>query len=596
MKKVTTSILLIFPICTLLVLIWGINKGFDFTDESYYLLGYDFPTENNTSRFFQPVTSLLFAWLNPGILGYRIIRLVLTLFASLVFANGFWRLCCATNRNVNFLTVLAITTSGSLLSYSLYPVSLSYNSWTLINMLLISGLIFSWISLIKTRPSSHKKSWILLLSVGLIIGLQFFVKFSAAGAYLFSIIALIIIIQKNDGIKWRMVLSNTLALFGGIFLFMIIYFTCVESIFIWKEKFITAIKYTPAGYELDFLFEKYKKTLDHSFTKGVRNIKEVPIILFLLFIIGRMVGFFKPKTKAITNFLFTGLMIYMLYYAYENFLFMSGMKKMRNAFSVYLLILTCTLSIVFAITTVKDIRQTIANKANRENIAICFFLFFLPLSGSIGTSSILPINIIQYLYPWFVLILLIGCWISKKLQSNFYVNVFSLIIGIFAFTQTVHGYVYSPYRLNLDLFHQTEEVPQLPKLAGLKIEIQSKDFIQRINKIVQEKTNFIEGDPIIEIVDLPGIVYSLEGVSPGNSWYNPKYPNTNCYYLGVTNIKALNKTLLFFYADERISEGFKNCINEHGINYPNGYSKIGEVKHLHSDKTINIYAPKQMIN
>ncbi|MBL4654391.1 MAG: hypothetical protein JKY33_01030, partial [Bacteroidia bacterium] len=592
MKKVTTSILLIFPICTLLVLIWGLNKGFDFTDESYYLLGYDFPMENNTSRFFQPVTSLLFGWLDPGILGYRIVRLVLTLLASLVFAKGFWRWCCATNRNVNFLTILAITTSGSLLSYSLFPVSLSYNSWTLINMLLISGFIFSWISLIKAKSSPNKKSGILLLFVGLIIGLQFFVKFSAAGAYLFSIIALIIIIQKNDGIKWSRILTSILTLFGGIFLFMIIYFTTVESIFIWKEKFITAIKYTPAGYELDFLFEKYKKTLDHSFTKGVRNIKEVPIILFLLFTIGRMIGFFRPIGRTIYNVLFTGIMLYMLYYAYDNFLFMSGMAKMRNAFSIYLLILICTLCIVLAITTAKDIKLNITNPANRENIVIYLFLFFLPLCGSIGTSSILPINIIQYLYPWFLLILLISCWVSKKLQNNFYVNAFALIIGTFAFTQTVHGYVYSPYRLNSDLFHQTEEVLQLPKLEELKIETQSKDFILSINKIVQEKTKFSEGDPVIEIVDLPGIVYSLGGVSPGNSWYNPKYPNTNCYYLGVANIKALNKTLLFFYADERISEGFKNCLNEQGINYPNGYSKIGEVKHLHSDKTINIYAPK----
>jgi len=378
LKKVTTSILLIFPICTLLVLIWGINKGFDFTDESYYLLGYDFPTENNTSRFFQPVTSLLFAWLNPGILGYRIIRLVLTLFASLVFANGFWRLCCATNRNVNFLTVLAITTSGSLLSYSLFPVSLSYNSWTLINMLLIAGFIFNWISLVKARSSPNKKLRILLF-VGLIIGLQFFVKFSAAGAYLFSMVLLIIIIQKNDGIKWSEILPSILALMGGIFSFMIIYFTCVESIFLWKEKFINAIKYAPAGYELDFLFEKYKKTLDHSFTKGVRNIKEVPIMLFLLFTIGRMVGFFRPVGKTIYSFLFTGLMLYMLYYAYDNFLFMSGMKKMRNAFSIYLLILICTLSVVFAITTIKDIKLIMTNKANRENITICLFLFFLPL-------------------------------------------------------------------------------------------------------------------------------------------------------------------------------------------------------------------------
>jgi len=174
-----------------------------------------------------------------------------------------------------------------------------------------------------------------------------------------------------------------------------------------------------------------------------------------------------------------------------------------------------------------------------------------------------------------MLILLISCWISKKLQNNFYVNIFSLIIGIFAFTQTVHGYVYSPYRLNSDLFHQTEDVSQLRKLVGLKIETQSKDFILSINKIVQEKTKFSEGDPVIEIVNLPGIVFSLGGVSPGNSWYSPKYSSTNCYYLRMTNVEILNKTLLFLYSDKRISGDFKNCLNEQGINYPNGYSKIG---------------------
>jgi len=86
------SILLLSFILEIIILVWGINKGFDFTDEGYYILGYQQGQEIGFCvSFFHLIIRKVFAWLSLDVIDTRSIRLVLTILSSLFFSIGLWQ-------------------------------------------------------------------------------------------------------------------------------------------------------------------------------------------------------------------------------------------------------------------------------------------------------------------------------------------------------------------------------------------------------------------------------------------------------------------------------------------------------------------------
>ncbi|MBN4066178.1 hypothetical protein JYT51_02490, partial [Candidatus Amoebophilus asiaticus] len=170
LNNIISVIISMFTVIALGIIVWGTNKGFDLTDEGYYMLGYTNPYENWPKlTFFHMVGSILFGWLDPGILGYRIIRLILTIFSSVVFASGFIKWIKATGIYtapfiINSRSIYAFVLLGSLISYSIYPQTLSYNTLTLILLQLSVGLFFYAISSSDRSLSVYDKiHWKLIL-------------------------------------------------------------------------------------------------------------------------------------------------------------------------------------------------------------------------------------------------------------------------------------------------------------------------------------------------------------------------------------------------------------------------------------------------
>ena len=69
--------------------LWGLNKGFDFTDEGLYILTLTEPSQSLPYFKYGVILKGLFGWLKPGIVFYRSLRLVLTLVLGLLLGNSF---------------------------------------------------------------------------------------------------------------------------------------------------------------------------------------------------------------------------------------------------------------------------------------------------------------------------------------------------------------------------------------------------------------------------------------------------------------------------------------------------------------------------
>ncbi|GAA0880900.1 hypothetical protein GCM10009119_38700 [Algoriphagus jejuensis] len=155
-------------VCILIVLA-GVNRGFDISDEGLYVLLAD-PLQNNIAGIFNYD---LFFKLFFQITGHsfslaelRIIRLISYFVGALALA-GFWKNIQEESRLS--AEIFCIAFLGLLVGYAFLPPSLSYNSLTVV-------LVCCWLKLISQKQLSLKS----LLLLGLVLGFLVYIKVSLA--------------------------------------------------------------------------------------------------------------------------------------------------------------------------------------------------------------------------------------------------------------------------------------------------------------------------------------------------------------------------------------------------------------------------------
>ena len=196
MKKY--SPFLFFAVSSLfLIVIWGLNKGFDFTDEGFYLLKYQEEYRNTYDVFtFYSVVQLLFGWIDLNIFNIRLIRLFLVFASSLVFSFGlFTYIRNILIKKVSFLFVFLFSTLAGLLSYGYGPHSVYYNSLSGYFMVICIGFILLFFSLLSKRHKTLKT--IVPIIIGFTSALILFAKIPAGIVNIFFIFLLFIFFSRS---------------------------------------------------------------------------------------------------------------------------------------------------------------------------------------------------------------------------------------------------------------------------------------------------------------------------------------------------------------------------------------------------------------
>lgn len=199
----------IFSILTLLIIVWGIPRGFDFSDEGLYVLLAD-PNQLNSNGpilydlFFKLVYKIFSIQFH--IQGLRWIRLIGTLssvFALFLFTNQLRK----EKANSSLVWVVFL---GLMCSYAFLPPSLSYNT------LLLIGTCW-WLYFLFQKKCSH------LFLAGVSIALLCYVKLPSA-ILLFFISILLIWRENRSGNLWLL-----LGLFVTLFCFELIFYFLFED-------------------------------------------------------------------------------------------------------------------------------------------------------------------------------------------------------------------------------------------------------------------------------------------------------------------------------------------------------------------------------
>ncbi len=157
-----------FTAFSLLVILLGINRGFDISDEGLYMLLADPAQENAAGIFnydlffklFYKITGIEF-----GIVGMRLLRLFVYLLAA-ISLTFFWKNLTAANKlslNLFFFSLL-----GIFAGYGFLPQSLSYNSLSVV-------LACFWLTLISIKNKTTFQYFL----IGLVLACMAYIKITS---------------------------------------------------------------------------------------------------------------------------------------------------------------------------------------------------------------------------------------------------------------------------------------------------------------------------------------------------------------------------------------------------------------------------------
>ena len=169
--------LLALFIINLSLSLYTLNKGFDITDEAFYLMGYKFPLESiNYFSFYHQIVGRYFSFIPLTLVNVRVLKLLIFLISAFIFSLGLSKnlkghhSSFIANPTLIFLFVINL----SFASFALGPQSLSYNSISASCLMLICGLSL----IICSQNLSRFYYFLTSICLGFFIAMIFYVKFT----------------------------------------------------------------------------------------------------------------------------------------------------------------------------------------------------------------------------------------------------------------------------------------------------------------------------------------------------------------------------------------------------------------------------------
>jgi hypothetical protein len=91
------------------------------------------------------------------------------------------------------------------------------------------------------------------------------------------------------------------------------------------------------------------------------------------------------------------------------------------------------------------------------------------------------------------------------------------------------------------------------------------------------------GDRLLSLYDLPGLVFAVEGVSPGIPWYIswPQDDKMNAYYISKSDLSHSRKLYLAVLLQGTPSIGPRvlEALEQKGFKFPQDFKRLGSVRY-----------------
>ncbi len=601
-RKTTNFILLTYFLFTVGCIIWGMDRGFDISDEGIYMLGFS-PLQEKFD-FFMPFFTIIsksFSWLNPTVITYRWCMFFWVISSSCLFAFAFWSYLVKSYEQgdlffngKSIFYVIAISNFFS--CYGTYPQNLSYNIATNTIMLVMSSLFFLALSYQQAFKENQKLFKLAWSAAGFLIAVEYFIKPTSAITFLcFFIFSSFLCWRKREQRQLFYISLWYLSL--GVVAGPLVYFSLFQNISIYLERLPTqanVLLNSSSFHNPKVLAVRYYRELI-ALLKFLAPLSVVCLLIFML-VISQLSNYrasFKKLLFVIVSLICSGLVfVYCLFVRPDVFgLFVREQPRAFFLIGFLLLLFTVYAASCYAHRHPHGLIQ----KKRPQLVIVGLLLFLLPFGAGVGNSLWVIGQTIIHITPWMGLIMLLLLGINREERLRCFIWPFILILVSWLQIKFLQGYVSEPYHLPKGLLYQTESIsPSVPNAKLLKVDSETKALYEGLSQLLKE-AKFKPGDPILGLFDIAGLVYIVGGISPGSPLFMPYREEfqLNCSYLTQSKV---DKTKLILLVNSTIDADFINCMKQNNILFPENYIAIGKVSNPYDYRPgmdfVVVYAPK----
>jgi len=586
----TAVLVTLAAVSMVVVVVWGLNRGFAWMAEGFYILSCENPQIYPTFSSFHFLLNKVPNLVGNEVIHYRILELATRIIGAVVLCAGFvtWIKPYATkleNKRSIVLSCFALALTGAMVVFSCFTQAISYNGLAAFFVFTAAGCIFFSIAqgVLRTKEGKRSAS-ILLCLAGILTGLSFFAKFSSC----LVLIALTVpfIMLYLDDLGW-------LALgqyFVGLTASFVLYFAAIEPFADWYHNFMRMVVLeTDLGNHKPFqiVFDLFEPLTGH-LRRTLVIAAGIPVFYFFASWLTTIKQSRYARRVAVICALSLGLLIYVLlkirYY------------HMRDCYFVLMMMLleVIMISVVLRSTPVVSVGSTsakwrpapmlalLAVKQWRNVLLGFLYLASLPLVASAGTNVGIWAHAGSNMAPWFLLTAALAALVGQEYGSAIFSAFLILPLTVFSFVQFCDGYLFNRFDMTTTLFDQKERVDDIPKLRGLLIDPKKKAFIEDSRRIL-EQHGFQKGDILLSFFDRPGLVYALGARSYGTAWF-VSWPIRQRF--NALMLKGLNDDhpkRLFLVVDKMNIAGSDatqhliDALNAEHLGFPENFEPIGDL-------------------
>lgn len=566
------------------LVVWASGRGFDVTDESYYLLAVRDRLVAHTS--FGALAGSVID--EPTLRGLRFARLALAAAACAAFAGGLRAWIGAAFRGAPAapaarLVVPLFACTGAVLAWSNYPMALSYNSIADAIMLAGSGAVLAALA----RPEDGRRAAWAAAAAGAAAALMFFVKFPSAVAFAVA----------SAGALWAGTecrrLPVVLAGLGGAAAGAAVFFGAAAPPAAWERGFSDYLRLARmATHRGDKLVET---ALADAERIGLSLVTEY----FLALVVSVTAWIAVRQNRGVSRGLATAAVaVTVITCVVVSGHWRSGRSGAAAAARPHLAMLfllagawvQCRRVLPQPATAAAD--EPGAPVRTRRWPALAY-LALLPPSLVAGTDNVPTTQVLQHAVPWFAVagVALFAC-IERAGAPASLASVLCVPAAL-AGAQCVHGLVFEPYRIDAPLPAQTVPVADVPALRGVSVSPGTARFLRELRDLAVNECGYRPGDPVLVLHELPGAVVALGATVPPGAYFTfGAETRRNAGLLALGPRETLLRSVLIL--DRRRRREARTALAANGVHLDEAFEPVGSVEGPLDTQWFDVFRPRRL--
>ena len=544
--KVDYLLVSLYSMVTIIVIgvvIWAASFGFEYSDESFYYLGYKYfsNTPNLHGAPFHRVLHSIFGWFDPSIYLLRISRLTLYVFTGFGLFYFIRKEQLSKHYLIENLTLICVILMGLFVSYSKGPQSISYNSLSTILIIWISGI---WYNSLKSQGEIIKLFQ--LIVIGGMFALLLFIKITNLLLFPILFIGSAIWLRlhptKRPGLK--SIVLQLIVMGSGALLILFLLTSESQSAFSLVQETISSVfskTSNNSGHSLGDLGDKYWTNLEQVWSR----IDYLFLLIIALFIICKSYqSFIKNAISHYLPSIFIGVtMTLLLWLGYVDQHWLAGTTRKYQILDAYILLWLIVYLHQFLI-------------KNRPPQLWLFGLLLLPVCGAIGTNNGLSS---QFLY--YGAFIFFGIWwMINSTEHRWKKHLVISYLILFSASQVITGIISDPYR-QLDLRESQQSIDLQACIGPIKVDPFTYELFEKLISYRQTPEEYV-----FTFSHQSGIALLLDKKPFSLQWINSGNSIDLCFATARNGIEADN--LLFAVPTEYpLSKEDKQCFLENRIDF-----------------------------